>query len=130
MSLKLLIRKENLQARKDREERIKLAAVASGKYNNHELFPGIFAEPEKKKQNLPLGLVEPQLDEDIDYSSVQWSLPEQDEWLQTEKLLQQHQKSTVTESNEREKPMVIDFDKDIPPMPDGNLFDRDDLEWE
>lgn len=117
---------EKSKERRDREERLKLAALASGKFDPAVLFPENFKS--SKPAPGPHSLKDP--NDDIDYSEVEWETPEQDEWLKTQKLLMEHQESKVSGSNIGSSD-VPEFDKDIPILPPEPSvpMDADDIEW-
>lgn len=121
----ILMRSETIRERRENTDKVKRAALASGKFDASKLFPEYFKSKEKKN---PMELT----DDDIDYNDVQWETPAQDEWLNTMKLLEQNQNVKV--KGETNAPSNKEFDDAIPPMPEKEerptVMDRDDLEWE
>lgn len=106
-----------------------MAALSSGKYDGSVLFPDNIKSA-KPKAGTPHALADP--DEDIDYSQVDWETPAQDDWIITQKLLQEHQETKV-KGNDLDAPDMppVNFDDDIPPFPAGPTpVDADDLEWD
>lgn len=126
-ALLILLRNERMKERKVEFNHIKAAALASGKYEGHTLFPDYFSKP--KNTNSPMALADP--NDEPDYKDVGWETPEQDEWIRTERLLKEYQESKVQGTQVGpDVPKTMDFDADLPPLPESPIpLDRDDLEW-
>ena len=121
---------EKAKEKRDHRDKVKMAALASGKYAAHLLFPEYFSAPKKDKNSGPHALSDP--NDDIDYGQVEWQTPAQDDWLTTQRLLKEHENSKVKATHiDGPNNESVNFDEDIPPLPMmSQHMDADDLEWE